>query len=59
MTELAGDAARDHNRQRITPRHIFLAIHNDEELVKSALINSVTIENFFAFVNRVNCVKML
>lgn len=32
LLELAGDAARDNKRSRISPRHIFLAVHADDEL---------------------------
>jgi histone H2A len=38
---LAGNAARDNKRTRIVPRHIQLAVRNDEEL--SRLLGGVTI----------------
>ena len=40
---MAGNAARDNKKNRIIPRHIQLAVRNDEELSK--LLGSVTIAN--------------
>jgi len=34
ILELAGNACRDNKKQRISPRHIMLAIRNDEEINK-------------------------
>ncbi|CAI9754689.1 unnamed protein product [Fraxinus pennsylvanica] len=43
LLELAGNGARDNKKNRIIPRHIQLAVRNDEELSK--LLGSVTIAN--------------
>ena len=41
LLELAGNAAKDNKRSRIVPRHIQLAVRNDEELNK--FLGSVTV----------------
>lgn len=43
ILELAGNAARDNKKARVTPRHILLAVANDEEL--NRLLKHVTISS--------------
>ena len=43
ILELSGNASREGNKRRIAPRHIMLAIRNDEELNK--LLSDVTISH--------------
>ncbi|KAI0507473.1 hypothetical protein KFK09_013598 [Dendrobium nobile] len=43
ILELAGNAARDNKKSRIVPRHIQLAVRNDEELTR--LLGHATIAN--------------
>ena len=43
VLELAGNASRDNKKTGISPRHIQLAVRNDEELSK--LLGEVTIAN--------------
>jgi histone H2A len=43
VLELAGNASRDNKKTSIVPRHIQLAVRNDEELSK--LLGAVTIAN--------------
>jgi len=43
VLELAGNAAKDNNRLRVSPRHVMLAVRNDDEL--NRLLDHVHIAN--------------
>ena len=53
ILELAGNAARDNKKSRISPRHIQLAIRNDEELSKY-LAKSKVMSTVLAFLRSVS-----
>lgn len=42
ILELAGNAARDNKKSRIIPRHILLAVANDEELHRVGIVDFIT-----------------
>ena len=48
ILELAGNAARDNKKQRIVPRHLQLAIRNDEEYVSTLSLIVASINPFVA-----------
>jgi histone H2A len=56
ILELAGNAARDNKKTRIIPRHIQLAVRNDEELNK--LFGDVTIAQGGVIPSAVNSKKV-
>jgi len=52
ILELAGNAARDNKKSRIIPRHITLAVKNDEELNKLLVSHFVRFLGFGCYYYR-------
>lgn len=52
VIELAGNCSKDNNKKRIIPRHILLAVKNDEELNK--LFKNVTIAQGGTYLKKKN-----
>jgi len=46
ILELAGNAARDNKKSRIIPRHILLAVANDEELHRVSVLVLVILSRY-------------
>merc|ERR1740138_1164282 len=51
VLELAGNAAKDHKKSRINPRHILLAVRNDEELNKLLANTTISEGGVLPYIN--------
>ena len=49
ILELAGNAARDNKKGRVTPRHILLAVANDEELHQVGIWRVIQLDSRFNY----------
>ena len=53
VLELAGNAAKDNKKTRIVPRHILLAIRNDEELNRLMANTTISDGGVLPYINPV------
>jgi len=51
VLELAGNAAKDQKKTRIVPRHILLAVRNDEELNKLLANTTISEGGVLPYIN--------
>ena len=51
VLELAGNAAKDQKKNRINPRHILLAVRNDEELNKMLANTTISEGGVLPYIN--------